>query len=77
VGGWYLYSYDVSAMYNTIFCFRQDVFLIGKISENGKVQKHVEDCIEWLSTYFRDVRRVTSVHMPEICVFTGRGRLLY
>jgi hypothetical protein len=53
------------------------VVLIGKKSENDKVQKHVEDCIEWLNAYFGDVRRVSSVHMPDICVFTEMGRLLY
>lgn len=62
---------------NIIFCFRQDVFLIGKKSENDKVQKHVEECIEWLNAYFRDVRSVTSIHMPDICCFTDIGRLLY
>jgi hypothetical protein len=53
------------------------VFLIGKKSENDTVQKHVEDCIEWLSTYFRDVRNVTCVRMPDIWVFTEIGRMPY
>jgi hypothetical protein len=51
------------------------VFLIGKKSENDKIQKHAEECIEWLNAYFKDVRSVTSVHMPDICVFTEMGRL--
>ncbi|PNF34398.1 hypothetical protein B7P43_G14356 [Cryptotermes secundus] len=51
----------------------QDVFLIGKKSENDRVQKHVEECIEWLNAYFRDVRNVISIHMPDICVFTEIG----
>lgn len=70
-------SSDMIALCNIIFCFRQDVFLIGKKSENGKVQKHVEKCIEWLNAYFRDVRSVTSIHMPAVCVFTEMGRLCY
>jgi hypothetical protein len=65
------------ALCNIILCFRQDVFLLGKKSEHDKVQKHVEECIEWLNVYFRDVRSVTSIHMPDICVFTEMGRLLY
>lgn len=64
-------------MYNAVFCFRQDVILIGEKSENDKVQKHVEDCIRWLNAYFSDIKNVTSVHMPDICVATEMGRLLY
>uniref|UniRef100_A0A2Z5TU25 Methylated-DNA--protein-cysteine methyltransferase n=1 Tax=Reticulitermes speratus TaxID=60591 RepID=A0A2Z5TU25_9NEOP len=51
----------------------QDVVLIGKESGNDNVQKHVEDCIGWLNAYFTDVRRVTYMHMPDICVARDMG----
>ncbi|GFG36312.1 hypothetical protein Cfor_00840 [Coptotermes formosanus] len=52
---------------------RQDVVLIGKESGNDKVQKHVEDCIDWLNVYFTNVRHVGCMYMPEICVAREMG----
>jgi hypothetical protein len=56
-------------------CFRQDVVLIGKESENSKVQKHLEDSIGWLNAYFSDAGHVNSRCMPDICVARDMGRL--
>jgi hypothetical protein len=72
-----LYRVLQSYLYNVIFCFRQGVILIGNKSEITEVQKHVEDCINWLNVYFGDVGSITSVHMPDICVATEMGMLLY
>lgn len=51
------------------------MILTGKKSKSAEVQKHVEDCINWLNAYFTDAESVTSVHMPDICVANDTGML--
>lgn len=72
-----LYEAIQSYLYNVIVCFRQGVFLTEKKSENNEVQKHVEACINWLNVYFSDVGSITCVHMPDICVATEMGMLIF